>query len=62
MELNLSIADYFMLHSMMSENDPDDTFIVLCQNLIVRYFVGSGIKIILLNPSEDLLGELLFKI
>ena len=57
--LNSSISDYCMLHSMMGENNSDETFTVLCQSWRGRYFDGNGIKITLLNPNEDLIKEIL---
>ena len=59
MEMNLTISDYFMPHSMIGENDSDETFAALCQTWKVRYFDGNGIKITLLNPNEDLFKEII---
>ena len=59
MELSLSISDYFMLYSMMGENDSDETFTALRQSWKVRYFDGNGIKITVLNPNEDLFKKII---
>ena len=59
-ELNLSTSDYFMFHSMMDEKELDESFTFLWQSWKVRYYVGNGVKITLLNPDEDLLREIIF--
>ena len=55
-EPNSSISDYFMLYSMLHEKDSDESFTVLCQSWMVRYFDGNCIKISLL---EDLFRKVI---
>ena len=58
-ELNLSISDYFMLLAMISEKDSDESFTVLCYSWNMRYFDDNGIKVLLINPNEDLFREII---
>ena len=37
-ELNFSLSDYFILYSMVSEKDLDESLTVLCHSWKVRYF------------------------
>ena len=58
-KMNLTTSDYFMLHSLMGENESDKSFTILCQNWKGGYFDGNSFKIISVNPDENLFKEII---
>ena len=47
---------------MISENDSDELFTVLCHSWKMTFYNDDSIKIILFNPNKDKFGEIIVEI